>query len=456
MKTIFITLFQGVEAKNILRTGVFAELMRSPGIRLVCFVGTPERAARYRQEFPDPRVVYEVAHYAPQGRLDRLFGWLKFHLFRTATTDLRRQMNLDATGSYAAYVLGIAFNRLLARPSVRRAVRWIDFHFVRNNSFSRFFETYKPDAVLLAHLFDDGEIAILREAKRRGVPTVGFINSWDKLTARAALRLLPDRLLVYNDIVKREAMTHADMPESRITVVGIPQYDHYHDHRLAARGKFLRRIGIDPRKRFFLYAPIGETFSNSDWDIIDLLRRWVSAGTLPADVDFLVRFQPNDFVDEAEIAKRPWLHYDRPGVRFTKERGVDWDMSGAELRHLADTLSHAALLVCYASSLSVNAAVFGKPVINIGFEITPRVRLRKSPTQFYAMEHYRNALQSGGIRLVQDKEELLQWLHRYLEDPRVDSPGRARLVAEQCSFSDGQAGARIARAVLAAAGVRRA
>ena len=44
MKTIFITIFQGVEAKNILRTKVFAELMKHPDIRPVLFVQSRERA----------------------------------------------------------------------------------------------------------------------------------------------------------------------------------------------------------------------------------------------------------------------------------------------------------------------------------------------------------------------------------------------------------------------------
>jgi hypothetical protein len=214
----------------------------------------------------------------------------------------------------------------------------------------------------------------------------------------------------------------------------------------------MRRIGIsDPSKRLILYAPMGETFSGSDWDVIDLLHRWQAEGILPADVEVLVRFQPNDAVRGDEIQKRPWLRYDRPGVRFSAERGVDWDMPEAELIHLADTLAHSSLLVCYASGLSVDAAVFGKPVINVNFEITPAEHMIKSPTQFYAMEHYQNAIRTGGIRLVSSPEELRAWIRRYLNDPALDRAGRMRLVKEQCGELDGRAGERIGRAVIEAA-----
>jgi len=178
------------------------------------------------------------------------------------------------------------------------------------------------------------------------------------------------------------------------------------------------------------------------------LHQWVLDGKFPKHINFFVRFQPNDMVSEEELSYRPWLRYDRPGTRFTKTRGVDWDMTGDEMKHLADTLAYTELLLCYASSMSVDAAVFGKPVINIDFELKPSKHLIKSPTQFYQMEHYGNAIRTGGLRLVESPEELLQWINRYLEAPSLDQEGRLRLVREQCGVVDGRAGARIANAVL--------
>lgn len=451
MKTVFITIFQGVEAKNILRTTVLAELLNDSDIRLVFFVRTPERAEYYRKEFSDSRIVYEVADFEPREWWDKFFGALKFLLLRTSTTDLRRRMEFDRSRKRAAYLLLRGLNLALARPWLRRVARWFDYRLAGERRFGPFFERYRPEAVFLAHLFDDTEIALLREAKRRNIPTIGFVNSWDKLTARSAVRLLPDQLLVYNDIVRAEAIAHADMPESRIAVVGIPQYDHYFGHRPRPRQEFMAAVGLNPAMRFFLYAPMGETFSVADWDIIDLIKGWLDQDALGPNIELFIRFQPNDFVDERELSRRPWLKYDRPGIRFSRTRGVDWDMSGKELEHLADTLTHMSLLVCYASSISVDAAIFGKPVINIDFEIKPPAELLRSPTQFYRMEHYRKALATGGIRLVDSRESLAHWIRTYLARPETDREGRRRLVRVECGPCDGKAGERIAGKVRAAA-----
>ncbi len=451
VKTIFVTIFQAIEAKNILRTTVLERLLAHPDIRLVCFVKFEERAAFYRREIPHERIVYEPFPRVPRGSFERFMSFLKFHLIRTKTTNLKRRMRLERTGNWPLFLASHILNWLIARPFIRRFLRLLDLRLVGDPGFGSYFERYRPAAVLLAHLFDDVETAFLREAKRRGVPTVGYINSWDKITTRASIRLLPDTMLVFNDIVKAEAMRYADMPADQVVPTGIPQYDRYATEKPAPREEFFRRIGIDPAKRLVVYAPMGRTFSDSDWEMIDILQSGIAGGRIGPDGALLVRFQPNDFVDEAELKRRPGLHYDIPGIRFGTERSVDWDMGFTELAHLTDTLAHLSVLVCYASSIAIDAAIFDKPTVGIAFEVK-RQLLAKSPTQYYRTEHYRKAVATGGVRLAKSEPELITAINAYLADPSLDREARKRLVESQCGKVDGKAGERIARAILAAAG----
>lgn len=443
MKTVFITIFQGAEAKNILRTDVYKNLIAHDDVRIVFFVDTPERAEYYKKEFLHPRVIYEtVPEINPLG-LDALFSSLSFLLLRTATTDLRRRMNFETNRNYFGHCLSLALNRVLARSVVRKMVRALDYFLVRSKFYSPYFEKYKPSAVFLAHLFDDNEVHLLREARRRGIKTIGFVNSWDKLTARRALRLLPDSLIVFNEIVKQEAIRHADMNEKDIVVTGIPHYDWHINYKAISREEFCRKNELDPAKKIIVYAPMGKTFSNSDWDIIDLLNESTVNGKL-SNVNLFVRFQPNDFVEAEELKKRPWLRYVVPGIRFSRERGVNWDMSFEDIRGLTDTLANADLFICYASSISVDAAIFDKPIINIDFEIKEKELISKSPTFFYRTEHYGRVARSGAIRYPKSKEDFIYWINKYLGNPAIDREARKRLVESQCWKTDGRAGKRIA------------
>jgi CDP-glycerol glycerophosphotransferase (TagB/SpsB family) len=356
-------------------------------------------------------------------------------------------MDLEIDGNYFKYSLGFLVNRVFARKTVRRIVRFFDYHFAKSSIFSEYFKKYNPSAVFLAHLFDDLEIRLLKEAKYSDVKSIGFINSWDKLTARNIIRVLPDKLFVFNNIVKEEALRCADMPECKIEVVGIPQYDWHMNYKPISREEFFSKKGLDVSKKLIVYAPMGKAYSDSDWDIIDLIKKSLYSGDI-RNTQMLVRFQPNDFVDVSEINKRPWLIYDMPGIRFSKERGVDWDMSFDDIHSLTDTLANADLFICYASSMSIDAAVFDKPVINIDFEVGGKKQMIKSPTHFYKMTHYSKAVKTGGIYYPKNSNDLVTSINRYLDNPEIDKEGRARLVNEQCWKLDGKSGERVANLIL--------
>ena len=49
--TIFISVFQGVEAKNILRTDIFRILRERQGLRIVLFVQDKAKEEYFRKQF---------------------------------------------------------------------------------------------------------------------------------------------------------------------------------------------------------------------------------------------------------------------------------------------------------------------------------------------------------------------------------------------------------------------
>jgi len=455
-KTIFLAVFEGVEAKNILRTPILPTLLADPLVRIILFTKSEERAAYYREEFPDRRLRFEVVARPPVTGLDRLFGVLKFTLLRTATTDLKRRMARQEGGGLFRYAAGMLLNRLLARPFIRRLVRFLDFAIVRDHTYDEYFRRYRPALVFLPHLFDEPETHLLRAAKRFHVPSVGFVNSWDKATSRCILRLLPDKVVVFNNIVKRDMIKHNEMKPENIFVGGLPQYDLYLRHKPVKREEFFSRYGLDPRKHLVVYAPMGRAFSDADLIVLDILRRLISGGAIK-NAELLVRFQPNDFVDEVELKKRPGLAFDCPGRRFSAKRGVDWDMDENDLRHLADTLYHSSLIVSYASSICVDALAYDKPCLNINFEPPRPGMMRRSPTNYYQTDHYKNVLETGAVLLADSEEELVVKANELLS-PLARSAaglltaeveaGRERLKREQWQFLDGRSGERIGRFLL--------
>lgn len=443
MKTIFFTIFDGVEAKNILRTGIVSKILeKETNVKVVLFMKNRERIEHYNKEFNDPRIIYEVVGGHEPSSTDKLFGKLKFNFLQTETTDLRAKMVAEKRGVFY-YYYSLVLHRTLARPCFIRLFRFLDFRLVGCNLFDVYFNKYRPDLVFLANLFEDIEINFLRSAKKNNVSTVGLINSWDRVTARCILRLLPDKFIVFNDVVKRELLETNYVKSTDIFVSGLPQYDYYFSPVNVGRKDFLSKLGFGDTDRIIFYSPIGGMFSDSDWEMIDLLYRLNREGKFGQKVKVFVSFPPNDFIKEGELQKRPWLLYQYIGIRFSKVRSADWDMTGEELESLKNLLWNSSIVVCYASSLSIDAAVFDKPVININFEIKNNGELSKSPTIFYKMAHYKKALNAGGIKLVNTEGELIEWVNKYLKDSSLDREGRRKLVERQCQYTDGKSAERI-------------
>jgi len=437
-----------MEIKNILRTSILSTLLEEKDIRIVLFTRTQERVDYHKKEFNNPRIAYEIVEKPVIRGIDRLLQKFKFLLLHTETTDLRRRMRYEAEKNIVGYYAGRVLNRVFARKFFRILLRFLDYHMVTNRQYDLYFINYAPCLVILGNLFTESEGDFLRAAKKRSIRTVGFINSWDKTAGRSVLRGLPDQIIVFNDIIKQEVIMYNDVDAKNIFVGGMPHFDHYFNGHITPREQFLKTINLSDDMRFILYAPIGSTFSDSDWDMIDLLYRLNSEKKFGEHIAILVRFPPNDFIDQNELNKRPDLLYEYPGFRFSTVRGGDWDMGEREVKHLADTLAHMALLIGYTSSIAVDAAVFDKPIINIYFEIHKKKSSFLSPIHYYEMTHYKKAFQAGGTRLARDEDELVKWVNQYLHEPALDREDRQRIVREQCTITDGTSGEKIAKFIL--------
>lgn len=447
-RTILIPIFQGVEARNILRTDIFKILAKTQDLRLVLLVPHRQKMDYYQKEFYGPNIFYEVFdNYQPRG-LDRLFGLWNVYLLNTKTMDIKRRIRLEDEKSLVLYILSWIVNRVFARRFFRKIFRWLDYHLVHCPEMTVLLDKYHPDLIFAAHLFSDLESALLREARRKGVETVGLINSWDKFTARNIIRTLPDKLFVHNLIIKQEAIDYGDFSEDDILVVGIPHFDYYLQPPRMNRADLFNKIGADISKKLILFAPVGKSFSDVDWELIQILGELLKSGDIKVPVQVLVRFPPNDVVEVGDLSDKKDFIFENPGVRFSVERGVDWDMPNEELLHLRDEMAHIDLLITHVSTLIIEAAINDKPIIAIDFDGKQPRPLSRSATRLLRFTHFQPMLKSGGLRVAKNADGLAEIINLYLKNPALDREGRRRIVEEQCWKLDGKAGERVANFIL--------
>ncbi len=454
--SIFVVVPNGFTAANLLRTSVLPRLLERQDLDVV-LVSPLVRDATFVREFSSPRTILEVLPpHEPAGLEGMLWSVLQARALRSVSTETIRikLAGLEGTTGRKRSLRGAVREGLARLPISTSAWFSISDRLVQDAYHTRLFARYRPRLVVVA---TPGliltELPVLRVAARLGVPTVAADISWDNLTNKLVPIRRLTRLVVWNDILKQQAVALHGYRSSQIDVAGPPQFDLYTDPgQRSSRSGFFGRLGVDPAKRLVTVATTPPRIYPGHPALIAELHRAIVTGKLPNDVHVLVRLHPRDELQRyAEIAHFPNVTLEKPfrGVTPTPDN-LDVDISLDSRRHLADTLFHSSVIINAASTISIEACVFDTPVINIVFDADPDRDYFHSVRRYYDFTHYLPIVRSGGIALVDSPADLVEWTNRYLENPSLHRDGRARIVEEQCGQLDGQAGNRVADFLLTA------
>ena len=223
-------------------------------------------------------------------------------------------------------------------------------------SFEAFLREEHPDLILVTPLvtFESYQTDYVKAARRLGVPVVFIPFSWDNLTNKGLMRIQPDRVLVWNETQRREAIEFHGCSPDDVVVTGAARFDDFFDRRPArSRAQLFGEFGLDPGRPMVLYLGSSQLTGPNE---MELVRRW--AESLRAADDEAVR-TCGILIRPHPAVRRSWISVDysdlgRVGVSLDASRGADQD--------LFDSLYHAHAAVGLNTSAMLEAAIVGRPV----------------------------------------------------------------------------------------------
>ncbi len=436
-KTILITCFTGLISRNILATGVLSALGRA-GVRAV-IVAPKNREAVLGQEFSSPDVTVCGIEAPTLRGIERILWIASTNLLATSTRRVQRLAKLANDRHRFDYLAsGLAAFLGRFRP-VRAAFRALVRAIPPDTAYQDVFQRYRPDLVFATDVYTPHDLAFMRLAHRRGMAIVGMVRSWDTVTSKTLLSFIPPALVVNAPLIRNEAMRWGDVPAERIFTTGVPHYDRYRASERTPRDDFFRKFGLDPAKKLVLFTPPSDHYLKHDPVTPVVLEAIQNLGA-----QVLVRLPLVGKTELGGYHPPPHVVFDAP------ENSSDFaeaHLNRATDRHLADSIFASDLVVTWASTMIIDAAVFDKPIILVGFDASPRP-YEKSIRQYYDYDHQRRIIETGGARLAKSPQELAEFSQHYLEDPGLDRAGRERLVAEYCGPLDGKSSDRLANFLL--------
>ena len=451
-RSIFVSVPHGTSAGNMLRAGGLLDRLREFDATLPVVLLSPmARDAAFVKEFERPGVLLldQPAH-VPSGLEARLLSLVQASfLSRGRTESVRiRMMEARANGIIRWLGLKSLLGRLVSHANAPYA---LSDRLVSHPETERLFDQHRPTLVVCANpglVFS--EVPLMRTARRRGVPCVVIDASWDNFTNKLLPVRQADRLVVWNDIMKDQAVRlHGYRPEA-VRVAGAPQFDvHFRPQARSTRAEFFARIGADPARKLIVLTTTPRSLYRHHDYVLRELAAAIGHGPL-AGAQVLVRLHPRDEVEAyREFAGVPHVIIEKPFRHtVTVADGLAVDVMPEHQRHLGDTLSHADVVVNVASTITIEACIFNTPVVNICFdgpEVEPYV---SSATRYYKFTHYVNITNRHAVRVATSAAEMVAAVARYLGDPSLDTEGRRQVVRDQCQFTDGHSAARVTAAVI--------
>ncbi len=446
MKRLFMTMSRGFLARNILQTDIYPTLLNE-GVEIV--IATPAyKDEDFLRTFQRPGVTFVPMEIPAWTLKEQFFGGLQHNLVWNRTIQFTARYGVydpDAVSCLRPWLQWLW--RPFANRFGRRLARWLDRWLCPpSEAVLNQVREARPDLVFSTNPMESWDSYYVKAAQQLGIPTVGFVKSWDNMT-KTSFRVRTDDVIVWGPYMTEEARTYQDYPPERIHEFGVPQFDPY--FRRDARGRvsreaLLRSGGLDPARATILFGSEGKVTPN-DPDIVSMIATMIHANTLPVPAQVWVRPHygyKDDDQKFCEVEKDEYIFVDRHFQR----RPVfydGWDYSREHYLRLADTLFACDVLVTTASTLAIDAAVCGIPVITIAFDGYKTYDHRHSIARWYETEYYANVLETGALAVVHSYEELQEALTQALLYPNQRSEERAALVRRIAGTSQGHAGTSI-------------
>jgi len=368
------------------------------------------------------RATADLARYA-HPRYDRA-PRLRRRVTEKVVTRIEKATNTEPLGRAlalrVAHRLSTTTDAGLSSRVIRAAAR-LEEAIPTSAEIDDFIRDQAPDVVLVTPVVKYGsdEVEYLKSARRLGIPAATLVASWDNLTNKGLLKFDPERVFVWNEAQRREAIELHGIAPEHVVATGGQLFDKWFEQRpRRTREELAAQAGLDPAVPYVLYLCSSPFVVNRS----------------KAEVEFVLGLLQRLRASDDERLRRLGLMV-RPYPRGSEWKKVDLSPYGNAVRwppkhahavtaealaDFYDSIAHSVAVIGINTTAMIEAAIVGKPVLTI-----------LEPT--FAQEgtlHFHHLLEENGgfLYAASSLDEHLGQLRRVLEEGEEDAERRRRFV----------------------------
>ncbi|MCB2181372.1 MAG: CDP-glycerol glycerophosphotransferase family protein [Desulfobulbaceae bacterium] len=356
--------------------------------------------------------------------------WYRFKLLKS----FRSQQGFNAQ-RYADPKLGWPFPN--SKTLYNFFLRLYFWRFGNSVTVETLFDSSQFDVVVINYIQTARIFPYLNAAKRRDIPIIGMVGSWDNPTLKGPVAPGLSRYVVQNRYMADQLITHHDIDEKDIIITGWPQMDIYKDRKVfQGRERFFEELKLDKDARLILFGANTSRLGHHEPDILRHMIKAIHAGEYGTGVHIMIRPHPGD----THWRQRFEEFAGQPNVIMTEPCYTD-------RVYFTNLLQYSSIVISSAGTIALDASAFDTCAINISFDGDRQVSENESVKMFYKLEHYAAVCKTGGTRQVGSYEELDRAVVEYLADPHTDAEQRQALRHYHLEPFDGKASERLANVI---------
>jgi hypothetical protein len=299
----------------------------------------------------------------------------------------------------------------LARRVARSLFRRMESIIPVRDQVDALFRRVSPDVVLITPLlyFGSSQVDYVRCARAHGIGSILGVGSWDHLTTKGLIHDVPDRIVVWNELQRREAIELHGARAEQVVATGAQPYDHWFATRPSTdRDEFCRHVGLPAERPYLLYLCSSPFIAPYEVDVVE---RWLGAIRSSRDPRLrtsgvLVRPHPQNAAQWAEIDLSAYGDV------------AIWPRAGANpigldaRREYYDSMHHSHAVVGINTSGLIESGIVGRLVYS--FRV-PELAATQEGTL-----HFRHLTRNGLLRLADTVEEHVAQLERSFDSADRD------------------------------------
>jgi hypothetical protein len=307
---------------------------------------------------------------------------------------------------------GRNYNRI---KTLMKLLKFLETVIPDAKQINQFIKQVNPDVLLVSPLVDFGsyQVDYIKNAKHLGIINALCVGSWDNLTNKGLIRVEPDKVIVWNEIQKDEAINLHEIDPSRVVVTGAQVFDDWFVRKPSTTyEEFCKAVGLDYRKPFVLYL-CSSPFIASKKEV-NFVEEWIKS----------TRNSPYENLNQVGILIRPhpiitkqWENAD-----FSRYGNVAiWPRKGAMAisddakTEFFDSIYHCKATIGINTSALIEAGIIGRPVYTI---LAP---------EFYDTQegtiHFHYLVKGGLLHISKDFKEHFEQLGQALKE-NTEIPAR--------------------------------